>query len=165
VKLIGTALREHPRMNSAWIGGKLELHRDIGVAVAMAVEEGLVVPVIRNADRATVAEIAMQRKDLVERAQSRKLRPADVGGGTFTFTNLGMYGVDAFQAIVNAPQAAILASGRIAERVVPVNGEVAIRPMMIMTLSCDHRAVDGARAAQFLDHLAALVEDPWKLLA
>ncbi len=165
VKLIGVALREHPRLNSAWSGGKIDMHTEFHVGVAVAVEEGLVVPVIRNADAASIAEIATQRKDLLERAQNRRLRPADISGSTFTLTNLGMYNVDAFQAIVNAPQAAILAVGRIAERVVPVKGEVVIRPMMIMTLSCDHRAVDGARAAQFLDHLAGLIEDPWRLLA
>ena len=165
VKLIGAALTEHPRLNSAWAGGKIELHNEIHVGVAVAVQEGLVVPVVRNADRAGVAEIAAQRKDLVDRAQNRKLRPADVGGGTFTLTNLGMYNVDAFQAIVNSPQAAILAVGRIAERVVPLKGQIVIRPMMVMTLSCDHRVVDGARAAQFLDLLAGLIEDPWRLLA
>ncbi len=165
VRLIGSALREYPRMNAAWAEGKIELRKQFHVGVAVATDEGLVVPVIRNADATSIADIAAQRKDLVERAQNRKLRPADINGGTFTLTNLGMYGVDAFQAIVNSPQAAILAVGRIAERVVPVNGQVVVRPMMIMTLSCDHRIVDGARAAQFLDAVATLIEDPWKLLA
>ncbi len=165
VKLIATALREHPRLNATWADGKIELHKEFNIGVAVATEEGLIVPVIRTADAASVADIAAQRKDLVRRAQDRKLRPPDISGGTFTLTNLGMYGVDAFQAIVNGPQAAILAVGRIAERVVPVNGEIVIQPRMIMTLSCDHRVVDGARAAQFLDHLAALIEDPWRLLA
>ncbi len=165
VKLIGTALRQHPRVNSRWADGTIELHKEIDVGVAVAVEEGLLVPVIRNADSASISEIARQRVDLVERAQSRKLRPADITGGTFTLTNLGMYGVDAFSAIVNAPQSAILAVGRITDRVVPFNGQPAIRPMMIMTLSCDHRAVDGARAAQFLDDLANSVEQPLLLLS
>ncbi len=165
VRLIGAALREQPRINASWADGKIALHKEFNVGVAVAVDEGLVVPVIRHADAATVAEIAAQRRDLVERAQNRKLRPTDINDGTFTLTNLGMYNVDTFQAIVNAPQAAILAVGRIAERVVPVNGQAAIRPMMIMTLSCDHRILDGARAAQFLDVLAGFVEDPWRLLA
>jgi pyruvate dehydrogenase E2 component (dihydrolipoyllysine-residue acetyltransferase) len=165
IKLAGVALRGHPRLNAAWADGKLEFHEDIGVGLAVATEEGLLVPVIRNADKASVSEIAIQRKDLVQRAQNRKLRPADIAGGTFTLTNLGMYNVDAFNAIVNTPQAAILAIGRIAERVVPVNGQVAIRPMLIMTLSCDHRVVDGARAAQFLDDLANSVEHPLVLLS
>ncbi len=165
VKLIGVSLREHPRMNAAWANGKIELYDAIDVGMAVAVEEGLLVPVIRQADKATISEIAAQRKDLVERAQPRKLRPADIAPASFTLSNLGMYNVDAFQAIVNSPQAAILAVGRIAERVVPVNGQAAIRPMMILTLSCDHRAIDGARAAQFLDALANRIEQPLTLLS
>lgn len=165
VKSIGFTLREHPRVNAAWADGFIQFHKEINVGIAVAVEDGLIVPVIRNADSSSISELAAQRKDLVERAQSRKLRPADLSEGTFTLSNLGMYSVDAFSAIVNPPQAAILAVGRIAERVVPVNGQVMIRPMMVMTLSCDHRVVDGARAAQFLDDLATHVEDPWRLLA
>ncbi|HEX8990186.1 MAG TPA: dihydrolipoamide acetyltransferase family protein [Anaerolineales bacterium] len=165
VKLVGFALREHPRLNAAWAEGRIQFSPEINVGIAVAVEDGLLVPVIRRADAASIGEIASQRKDLVERAQSRKLRPADISGGTFTLTNLGMYGVDAFNAIVNTPQAAILAAGRIAERVVPVKGQITIRPMMLITLSCDHRVVDGARGAQFLDHLSGLIEDPWRLLA
>ena len=165
VKLVGAALRQHPRLNSAWVDGKMEFRKDIHVGVAVAVEEGLLVPVIHDADISSIAEIATLRKDLVERAQNRKLRPADISGGTFTVTNLGMYNVDAFNAIVNTPQAAILAVGRIAERVVPFNGEAVIRPMMIMTLSCDHRLVDGARAAEFLDDLARSCEQPLLLLS
>jgi pyruvate dehydrogenase E2 component (dihydrolipoamide acetyltransferase) len=165
VKLIGSTLREHPRVNAAWADGSIQFNKEINVGIAVAVEDGLIVPVIRNADSASISEIATQRRDLVERAQSRKVRPTDISDGTFTLSNLGMYNVDAFSAIVNPPQAAILAVGRIAERVVPVNGQVVIRPMMVMTLSCDHRVVDGARAAQFLDDLATHVEDPWRLLA
>jgi pyruvate dehydrogenase E2 component (dihydrolipoamide acetyltransferase) len=125
----------------------------------------LIVPVIRKADSASISEIAAQRKELIERAQNRKVRPADISDGTFTLSNLGMYNVDAFSAILNPPQAAILAVGRIAERVIPVKGQVVIRPMMVMTLSCDHRVVDGARGAQFLDDLANLIQDPWRLFA
>jgi pyruvate dehydrogenase E2 component (dihydrolipoamide acetyltransferase) len=165
VKLIGFTLREHPRLNAAWANGSIQFNKEINVGIAVAVEEGLIVPVIRNADSASISEIAAQRKELIERAQNRKVRPADISDGTFTLSNLGMYNVDAFSAIVNPPQAAILAVGRIVERVVPVNGEVVIRPMMVMTLSCDHRVVDGARGAQFLDDLANLVQDPWRLLA
>ena len=165
VKLIGFTLREHPRVNAAWMNGGIQFNQDINVGIAVAVEDGLIVPVIRHADSSSVSEIATQRKDLVERAQSRKLRPADISEGTFTLSNLGMYNVDAFNAIINTPQAAILAVGRIAERVVPVKGQVVIRPMMALTLSCDHRVIDGARAAQFLDELAIHMEDPWRLLA
>lgn len=165
VKLIGFTLREHPRLNAAWTNGNIQFNKEINVGIAVAVEEGLIVPVVRNADSASISEIAEQRKELIERAQKRKVRPADISDGTFTLSNLGMYNVDAFSAIVNPPQAAILAVGRIAERVVPANGEVVIRPMMVMTLSCDHRVVDGARGAQFLDDLANLIQDPWRLLA
>jgi pyruvate dehydrogenase E2 component (dihydrolipoamide acetyltransferase) len=165
VKLIGFTLREHPRLNAAWANGSIQFNKEINVGIAVAIEEGLIVPVIRNADSASISEIAAQRKELIERAQNRKVRPADISDGTFTLSNLGMYNVDAFSAIVNPPQAAILAVGRIVERVVPVNREVVIRPMLVMTLSCDHRVVDGARGAQFLDDLANLIQDPWRLLA
>ena len=165
VKLIGSTLREHPRLNSAWANGNIQFNKEINVGIAVAVEEGLIVPVLRNADSASISEITAQRKELIERAQKRKVRPADISDATFTLSNLGMYNVDAFNAIVNPPQAAILAVGRIVERVVPVNGEIVIRPMMVMTLSCDHRVVDGARGAQFLDDLANLIQDPWRLLA
>lgn len=165
VKLIGFTLRDHPQVNAAWAEGGIQFNHDINVGIAVAIEEGLIVPVIRGADSASIGEIAVQRQDLIGRAQSRKLRPADISDGTFTFSNLGMYNVDAFNAIVNTPQAAILAVGKIADRVVPINGEIKIRPMMVMTLSCDHRVVDGARGAKFLDDLANLIEDPWMLLA
>ncbi len=165
VKLAGAVLRDHPRLNAAWVEGNIRWNQEINVGIATAIEDGLVVPVIRRADAAALSEIAVQRQELVERAQNHHLRPADISGGTFTLTNLGMYHVDAFDAIVNAPQAAILAVGRIVERVVPWNGQVMIRARMILTLSCDHRVVDGARAAKFLDDLAGLAEDPWNLLA
>jgi pyruvate dehydrogenase E2 component (dihydrolipoamide acetyltransferase) len=110
-----------------------------------------------------VPEISERRESLLQKARSRKLRPEDFAEGTFTISNLGMFGVDAFNAIINAPQAAILAVGRIADRVVPLNGQPAIQPMMILSLSCDHRIVDGARAAQFLQTLVAMLEEPLEL--
>ena len=165
VKLIGFTLRGHPRVNAAWANGDIRYNKNVNVGIAVAVDEGLIVPVIHNADTASISEIAAQRKELIERAQNRKLRPSDISEGTFTLSNLGMYNVDAFNAIINTPQAAILAVGKITERVVPINGQVVIRPMIIMTLSCDHRVVDGARAAQFLEDLAMHMEDPWRLLA
>ncbi|HXR65594.1 MAG TPA: dihydrolipoamide acetyltransferase family protein [Ktedonobacteraceae bacterium] len=164
IKIVALALRQHPRVNTTWNAGKLTLLEDIHVGLAVAVEEGLVVPVIHHADRLSLREIARERKELVARAREGKLRLQDISGGTFTISNLGMYGVDTFNAIINQPQAAILAVGRIAERVVPVNGQPAVRPMMALTLSCDHRAVDGARGAQFLETIADFIEEPLGLL-
>jgi pyruvate dehydrogenase E2 component (dihydrolipoamide acetyltransferase) len=126
----------------------------------MAVTDGVVGAVIPDADRATLADIALQRRDLTERARSGRLRPADLVAGTFTVTNLGMFNVDAFSAIIVPPQAASLAVGRIADRVVPVNGQPGIRPLMTLTLSGDHRVIDGAQAAVFLADLAEAIRAP-----
>lgn len=164
VKIVATALRLHPQINASWHDGELLLHSEIHIGLAVAVEAGLVVPVIRQADRLGPAEIARQRQELLSRAQAGKLRLQDIRDGTFTISNLGMYNVDAFNAIINPPQAAILAVGRIAERVVALNGEPAIQPMMIVTLSCDHRVIDGVRGARFLSSVAELIEEPLGLL-
>jgi len=164
VKLVGATLAQHPRVNVSWKDGALERHAEINVGLAVALEDGLVVPVIHRADTLGLQDIAARREELVTRAQAGKLRPADIQGGVFTISNLGMYGVDAFSAIVNPPQAAILAVGRIADRVVPVNGQPGVQPTMVLTLSCDHRALDGARGAQFLGALADLIEEPLTLL-
>lgn len=164
VKIVAMTLRQHPRINATWRDGSIHLNEEVHVGLAVAIEEGLVVPVIQRADELGLGEIASRRKELVTSAQNGKLRPQDLQGGTFTISNLGMYGVDGFNAIINAPQAAILAVGRIAERVVPVNGQAAIVPMMTLSLSCDHRVIDGARGAQFLSQLAELIEEPLGLL-
>jgi pyruvate dehydrogenase E2 component (dihydrolipoyllysine-residue acetyltransferase) len=164
VKLVAAALVQHPRVNVSWRDGAIVQNADVNIGLAVAVDDGLVVPVLHRADAPGVAEIAARREDLVSRAQAGKLRPTDIQGGGFTISNLGMYGVDAFNAIVNPPQAAILAVGRIAERVVALNGQPAVQPTMMLTLSCDHRALDGARGAQFLGALAELVEEPLALL-
>jgi pyruvate dehydrogenase E2 component (dihydrolipoamide acetyltransferase) len=164
VKLVAATLAQHPRVGVSWKDGRLERHADVNIGLAVALDDGLVVPVLHRADTLGLKEIAARREDLVSRAQAGKLRPADIQGGVFTISNLGMYGVDAFNAIVNPPQAAILAVGRIADRVVPVDGRPAVQPTMVLTLSCDHRAVDGARGAQFLGALADLVEEPLALL-
>lgn len=163
-KLTALALVQHPRLNASWREGAIVTNEDVNIGLAVAVEEGLLVPVIHSADRLPVAAIAQRRAALVARASSGELLPDDFAGGTFTISNLGMYGVDAFSAIVNPPQAGILAVGRIAERVVAVEGQPAVRPMLTLTLSCDHRVVDGARAAQFLDTLAGLIEEPLRAL-
>ena len=164
VKIVAAALRMHPRLNASWSEGNITLKQEVHVGLAVAVEEGLVVPVIHLADTLSLGEIARQRMELVAKAQAGKLRPVDISDGTFTISNLGMYNVDAFNAIINQPQAAMLAVGRIAERVVPINGQPAVQPMMVLTLSCDHRAVDGARGAQFLDSVATFIEEPLGLL-
>ena len=164
VKLVAATLAQHPRVNVSWKDGALVRHAEVNIGLAVALDDGLVVPVIARADTLGLKDIAARREDLVARAQAGKLRPADIQGGGFTISNLGMYGVDAFSAIVNPPQAAILAVGRIADRVVPVNGQPAVQPTMTLTLSCDHRALDGARGAQFLGALADLIEEPLALL-
>jgi pyruvate dehydrogenase E2 component (dihydrolipoyllysine-residue acetyltransferase) len=164
VRLVAAALAQYPAANASWKDGAITRNAEINVGLAVAIDDGLVVPVLHRADTLNLTESAARREDLVSRAQAAKLRPADIQGGGFTISNLGMYGVDAFNAIVNPPQAAILAVGRIADRVVAVNGQPAVRPTMVLTLSCDHRALDGARAAQFLGALADLIEEPLALL-
>jgi len=160
VAAVARTLTKHRRLNASWIDGKIRLNPEINVAVAMAVEGGVVAAVISNTNVLTLAEIAVQRRDLAERARAGRLRPADITGATFTISNLGMYQVDAFSAIISPPQAAILAVGSIADRVVPVAGQPAIRPMMTLTISCDHRVVDGARAASFLNDLVEALRQP-----
>ncbi len=136
----------------------------MSISVAVAVSDGVVGAVIPNAASLSISGIAALRAELADRARSGKLRPQDVSGGTFTISNLGMYGVDAFNAIITPPQAAILAVGRIADRVVPVDGKPGIRPILTLSLSCDHRVVDGAQAALFLNDLAEAIAQPGKLL-
>jgi pyruvate dehydrogenase E2 component (dihydrolipoamide acetyltransferase) len=164
VRLVAAALVQHPRVNVAWKDGAIVPNAEVNVGLAVAIDDGLVVPVLHRADTLSLAEIATRREDLVTRAQAGRLRPADIQAGGFTLSNLGMYGVDAFNAIVNPPQAAILAVGRMADRVLAVNGQPAVQPTMVLTLSCDHRALDGARAARFLGALADVIEEPLALL-
>jgi pyruvate dehydrogenase E2 component (dihydrolipoamide acetyltransferase) len=164
IKLVATALARHPRVNASWKDGTITQNVEINIGLAVAIDDGLVVPVVHRADALRLPELAARRADLVGRAQAGKLRPADIQGGGFTISNLGMFGVDTFSAIVNPPQAAILAVGRIADRVVALNGQPVVQPTLVLTLSCDHRALDGARAAQFLGTLADLIEEPLALL-
>jgi pyruvate dehydrogenase E2 component (dihydrolipoamide acetyltransferase) len=164
VRLVAAALRRHPHVNARWEQGGIVRLSAVNLGIAVATEQGLVVPVIHDADRLTVGEIATRRADLVTRAREGRLRPADISGGTFTISNLGMYAVDAFTAILNAPQAAILAVGRIGKRVVVHDGQPAVRSTLVLTLSCDHRVIDGARAARFLEDVADLIEEPAGLI-
>lgn len=164
VALVARVLVRHPRLNASWAGEGVRPNPEVNVAIAIAVEEGVVAAVIPKANTADLSSIALQRRDLSERAKAGRLRPSDIAGATFTISNLGMYNVDAFSAIISPPQAAILAVGAIADRVVPVGGAPGIRPMMTLTLSCDHRVVDGARAAAFLNDLAEAIREPGTLL-
>jgi pyruvate dehydrogenase E2 component (dihydrolipoamide acetyltransferase) len=159
ISAIARALVNHPRLNGSWVDGKVVLNGEVNVALAIAVDNAVVTAVIRNAGTLALGDIARRRRELSEKARANKLSPADISGATFTISNLGMLNVDAFTAIIVPPQAAILAVGAIADRVVAVDGMIGIRPMMTLTLSSDHRLVDGARAAMFMnDVVAALTE-------
>jgi len=160
VKAIAEALREHPIMNSTLEGDQIKIFEDVNVGVAVATEKGLVVPVIHKADQKSLIEIASATKELVEKARQGKLSRKELTGGTFTVTNLGMYGVDVFIPIINPPEAAILGVGRVTEKPVMVNNEVKTRLFMQLSLSFDHRIVDGAPAAQFLQKVKQLLENP-----
>ena len=165
VVLVARALQQHPLLNATWTGDNIRLNPAINVSIAMAVKDGVVGAVIHNADKTSLTEIAKQRRELSDRARSGKLRPADITGGTFTISNLGMFDVDSFTAIITPPQVAILAVGKIADRVVAVNGQIVVRPVLSLTLSSDHRVVDGAHAAEFLNTLAAAILNPGRALA
>jgi pyruvate dehydrogenase E2 component (dihydrolipoamide acetyltransferase) len=165
VAAVARALKQFPRMNGSWVNGGVTLNPDVNIALAMAVENAVVTAVIRNADKLSLGTIARQRKELSERARANQLQPADISGATFTISNLGMFGVDAFTAIIVPPQAGILAVGAITDRVVAMDGMIGIRPMVTLTLSSDHRLIDGARAAQFLQEVVSTLSDPGKWLA
>lgn len=164
IKLTASALRLHPRLNACWLEDGVVQNTDINLGLAVAVEEGLIVPVIHQADTLGLIDIARRREKLVTAAQTNKLSLADLTGGTFTLSNLGMYGIENFNAIINPPEAAILAVGKITEKVVPVDGQVKIQPRLRLTLSVDHRVVDGARGAMFLQTLTRFIEEPLSVL-
>jgi len=164
VALVARVLAKHPRMNASWAAEGIRHNGEINVAVAVAVEEGVVAPVLHKANNRNVGELAVKRRELTERAKAGRLQPADITGGTFTISNLGMYNVDAFTAIIVPPQAGILAVGRVGDRVVAVDGRPAVRPMITLTLSTDHRVADGARAARFLNDLVEAIREPRKWL-
>jgi pyruvate dehydrogenase E2 component (dihydrolipoamide acetyltransferase) len=159
VVLVAQALRSHPAMNASWVDGGIRPNANVHIGVAMAVSDGVVAPAIRDAASARLGDVAVRRRDLAERARAGKLQPADLSSATFTISNLGMYEVDHFTAIIVSPQAGILAVGAIRDRVVAEGGQPVVRPMLSLTLSADHRVVDGAKAAQFLKDLAAAVRD------
>jgi pyruvate dehydrogenase E2 component (dihydrolipoamide acetyltransferase) len=164
VALVARVLLKHPRLNASWTAEGIQMHDHVNMGVAIAVSDGVVAAVIHNAHTASLADIAIQRRDVAERARAGKLRLADISDATFTISNLGMYQVDQFSAIITPPQAAILAVGCIADRVVAIEGQPQIRPMMMLTISCDHRIADGARAARFLGDLADATREPARFL-
>jgi pyruvate dehydrogenase E2 component (dihydrolipoamide acetyltransferase) len=159
--LVARVLKQHPRVNASWTGNGIKAHGEVKIGLAMAVNDGVVVAVIHNADRGDLADIAVQRRDLTERARTGRLTPADITGATFTISNLGMYQVDQFTAIIVPPQAGILAIGAMTDRVVPMPGAlipIGVRPMLTLTLSCDHRVLDGARGAAFLNDVVDAIK-------
>jgi pyruvate dehydrogenase E2 component (dihydrolipoamide acetyltransferase) len=160
IVLVARVTAKHPRMNSSWTGEGIRANPDVNISVAMAVKDAVVGAVIHQASTKSIGRISTERRELTDRARAGRLRPADIAGGTFTISNLGMYKVDAFSAIITPPQAAVLAVGSIADRVVAVDGKPSVRPMMTMTLSSDHRVVDGARAAEFLGDLSDAIREP-----
>ena len=160
VKLAAVALIRHRPVNATFSGEEIQRHPAAHVGIAVAAPQGLVVPVVRDADRRTVQEIARARADLVGRARDNKLKLDDLQGGTFTISNLGMFGVEQFTAVLNPPQVAILAVGSVKDEPVARDGQVVVRPIVNMVLTCDHRAIDGADGATFLQTLVSLVERP-----
>jgi pyruvate dehydrogenase E2 component (dihydrolipoamide acetyltransferase) len=164
IALVARVLRQHPHLNASWTPAGIRLHAKVNMGIAVAVDDGVIAVVVPDAQAASVAEIAAQRAELVARAKAGKSRPQDLTGATFTISNLGMFQVNSFTAIIPPPQAAILAVGAIADRVVAIDRKPAVRSMMTLTLSSDHRVVDGARGAQFLNDLAKAIAEPHKYL-
>ncbi len=165
IKAVAAALRRHPFVNASWTGDAIRLYDAVHIGVAVAVDEGLITPVVRDADRKGVGEIATEVRELAGRGRDKKLKPEEYSGSTFSISNLGMFGIEQFTAVINPPEAAILAVGAVEDRVVAVNGEVAVRPRMHVTLTCDHRVIDGATGAQFLQTLKGYLEDPMMMIA
>jgi pyruvate dehydrogenase E2 component (dihydrolipoamide acetyltransferase) len=165
VKALAEALRRHPEVNASWGETVIRRFGRVHVGVAVAVEDGLITPVVRDADRKGILQIAAEVRELAGRARERKLQPEDYTGSTFSVSNLGMLGVDEFTAIINPPEAGILAVGRVQDKPVVVDGQVVVQPRMRMTMSCDHRLVDGAMGARFLQTLREFLEDPALMLA
>jgi len=164
VKACASALKKHPAVNSSWLGDTIRYNKAINIGVAVAIDDGLVVPVLFNTDHKSLSEINSEVKDKATRARDRKLSTDEMQGNTFTISNLGMFGIEEFTAIINPPDACILAVGGIVQKPVVTNGEITVGHTMKVTLSCDHRVVDGATGAQFLQTLAAMLEEPMRML-
>jgi pyruvate dehydrogenase E2 component (dihydrolipoamide acetyltransferase) len=164
LKAVALSLKQHPKVNSSWLGDKIRYNEHVNIGVAVAVEDGLLVPVVRFADGKALSQISTEVKTFVQKAKDKKLQPADWEGSTFTISNLGMFGIDDFTAIINPPDACILAVGGIQEQAVVKNGQVVPGNVMKVTLSCDHRVVDGATGAAFLQTLKQFLEEPMRML-
>jgi pyruvate dehydrogenase E2 component (dihydrolipoamide acetyltransferase) len=164
IKAVALALRKHPKVNASWLGDAIRQYNYYHIGMAVAIEDGLIVPVIRNADAKGLLEIANEAKSLSEKARNKQLQPHEFQGNTFTVSNLGMYGIEQFTAIINPPDACILAVGSINEQPVVENGEIVVGKVMKVTLSCDHRVVDGAVGSEFLQTLKSLLENPIRML-
>ncbi len=164
IKAVAMALRQHPKANSSWLGDKIRYNHHIHIGMAVGMDEGLVVPVIKFADQKTLSQLAVEAKSWVEKAKTKKIAPADMSGNTFTISNMGMFDVENFTAIINPPDACILAVGKIKETPIVENGEIKVGHVMKMTLSSDHRVVDGSIASAFLKSLKDNLENPMKML-
>ena len=160
VKACALALRRHPRVNGSYRGDQFELHPNVNIGIAVAAENALIVPTVFDVDAKSLGAVAAESRRLVQRVRERTVSPAELDDATFTVSNLGMYGIDRFEGIINAPQAAILCVGAIADRPAAVDGQVVVRPMMSMTLACDHRILYGADAAEFLSELRRILQEP-----
>ncbi len=165
LKAVAMALARHPEVNASWGDDAIRRYRRVHVGVAVAVDEGLITPVIRDADRKGIADISVEMRELAERARAKRLKPEEYTGATFSVSNLGMFGIHEFTAIINPPEAGILAVGAAEERPVIENGEIVVRSRMKMTMSCDHRLIDGATGARFLQTLRDMLEEPMMMLS
>ncbi|WP_153797792.1 pyruvate dehydrogenase complex dihydrolipoamide acetyltransferase [Foetidibacter luteolus] len=164
LKAVAVALKQHPKVNSSWLGDKIRINHHVNIGVAVAVDEGLLVPVIRFADTKPLSKIAAEVKDYAQKAKDKKLQPSDWEGSTFTISNLGMFGIEEFTAIINPPDACILAVGGISQEPVVKNGQIVVGNVMKVTLSCDHRVVDGATGSAFLQTVKSLLEEPLRMM-
>ncbi|WP_152657863.1 dihydrolipoamide acetyltransferase family protein [Oceanobacillus sp. CFH 90083] len=164
MKAAANALAKHPKLNASLIGDEIVMNKEVNIGLAVAVENGLIVPSVKNVNQKGLAELTQVSKELGRKARENKLKPDEMRGSTFTISNLGMYAIDAFTPIINGPETAILGVGRIIEKPVVVDGQLVARPMMVLSLSFDHRAIDGAPAAAFLTDLKANLENPYSLL-
>ena len=164
VKAVAVALRKHPAINSSWLGDKIRYNKQVNIGVAVAVEDGLLVPVIRHADMKTLSQINFEVRAFAEKARNKKLQPDEMSGNTFTISNLGMFGIEEFTGIINPPDACIMAVGAIIEKPIVKDGQIVPAHLMKVTLSCDHRVVDGATGAEFLQTFKAILEEPVRLL-